>query len=46
MGAVSAKMQDATPKEPNDSASKTSTNKKTNSKKEDEIEDADFEVVD
>ena len=46
--AVSAKMQDATPKEkePNDSASKTSTNKKTNSKKEDEIEDADFEVVD
>ena len=46
--AVSAKMQDATPKEkePNDSATKTSTNKKTNSKKEDEIEDADFEVVD
>ena len=37
--AVSAKMQDATPKEkePNDSASKTSTNKKTNSKKEDEL---------
>ena len=46
--AVSAKMQDTPPKEkePNDSAPKTSANKKTNSKKEDEIEDADFEVVD
>ncbi len=48
LSAVSAKMQDTSSKDekPDDEASKTSNNKKTKSKKEDEIEDADFEVVD